>query len=140
LGKHLISDNVCRPLSGLAWRHLSEWHGAALCRRRRLSGDERRHADPRFLAACGGRGFADYTFFDGTIDEIRISDVVRYPSSFVPSGVPFSADANTLGLYHFDEGAGQATRTKIPYFPPSANDARPGNSGSADSADSTLDS
>src|SRR5581483_12494229 len=43
--------------------------------------------------------------FSGVIDEVRISNVVRYTGSFTPSG-PYVADANTKGLWHFDEGSG----------------------------------
>jgi hypothetical protein len=38
--------------------------------------------------------------FDGKIDEIRISNVVRYPSSYTPPG-KFACDANTRALWHF---------------------------------------
>jgi len=44
-------------------------------------------------------------FFDGVIDEVRISDNVRYTVDFTPTG-PFSTDANTMGLWHFDESVG----------------------------------
>ena len=78
-------------------------------------------------------GFGGYPFFDGTIDEVRISDVVRYTSDFVPSSEPFSPDANTLGLWHFDEGAGQiAADVSTP-----ANDGTLGDTDNVDSADPT---
>ena len=44
---------------------------------------------------------ADY--YDGILDEIRFSDIVRYGSDFTPSTEPFSSDANTLALWHSDE-------------------------------------
>ena len=34
---------------------------------------------------------------------MRISNVARYASNFT---LPFAPDANTVGLYHFDEGSG----------------------------------
>jgi len=45
--------------------------------------------------------------FTGAIDELRFSNVVRYegPTVQVPTAA-FSPDANTVGLYHFDEGSG----------------------------------
>src|SRR6185312_13221214 len=46
------------------------------------------------------------TSFNGAIDEIRVSNNIRYTSNFVPSGVRFTSDANTLGLWHLDEGTG----------------------------------
>jgi lysophospholipase L1-like esterase len=51
-------------------------------------------------------GFGGY-FFNGKIDEVRISNNVRYTSDFVPPTGSFALDANTLGLWHFDEGEGQ---------------------------------
>lgn len=47
--------------------------------------------------------------FNGVIDEVRVSNVVRYSDNFTPSNAPFSSDANTMTLYHFDEGSGQTT-------------------------------
>ncbi len=43
--------------------------------------------------------------FDGSIDEVRLSTVVRYDATFVPAG-PFTVDPSTAALYHFDEGSG----------------------------------
>jgi hypothetical protein len=48
-------------------------------------------------------------FFDGWIDEVRISKFARYDKDFVPDKV-FKPDDNTLGLYHFDEGSGDTVR------------------------------
>jgi len=44
---------------------------------------------------------------DAIIDEVRISDSVRYsdPTYQIPTA-PFTADANTVGLWHFDESSG----------------------------------
>lgn len=43
----------------------------------------------------------------GTIDEVRISNLVRYTSNFTPSSTSYVTDANTLGLWHMDERTGQ---------------------------------
>lgn len=45
--------------------------------------------------------------FQGIIDEVRISRGVRYPDVFNPA-IYLEADADTLGLWHFDEGSGAA--------------------------------
>ncbi|MDA8395254.1 MAG: hypothetical protein M0T72_08460 [Candidatus Dormibacteraeota bacterium] len=37
------------------------------------------------------------------IDEFRISSVARYTQNFTPALVPFTTDADTLVLWHFDE-------------------------------------
>ncbi len=43
--------------------------------------------------------------FAGVLDEVRISKVARYDKGFTPD-VRFTADKDTLALYHFDEGTG----------------------------------
>ena len=44
--------------------------------------------------------------FRGWIDEIRISNALRYTAAFPRPTAVFLSDANTLGLYHFNEGTG----------------------------------
>ncbi|MBI5359621.1 MAG: DUF2341 domain-containing protein [Planctomycetes bacterium] len=48
-------------------------------------------------------------YFDGTIDEVRISNNIRYTSNFVPQNTPFITDTNTTGLWHLDNDAGDAS-------------------------------
>ncbi|HNT28669.1 MAG TPA: LamG domain-containing protein, partial [bacterium] len=52
----------------------------------------------------GSRRSSTPSYFDGLIDEIRISNVARYNSSFTPQQ-RFASDGNTIGLWHFEEGA-----------------------------------
>ena len=56
---------------------------------------------------------------DGTLDELRISDVVRYESDFDPPTQPFEPDGHTKALFHFDgsaEGLGaNGARLKVEY-------------------------
>ncbi len=57
----------------------------------------------------GATGGGD-SYFDGVIDELRLSDAVRYTGSqFNVSQVPFSPDANTRLLLHFDDAVGSST-------------------------------
>lgn len=46
--------------------------------------------------------------FIGRIDEVRLSSIVRYPSDYSPLST-FTADADTLGLWHFDEAEGSTS-------------------------------
>jgi hypothetical protein len=46
-----------------------------------------------------------YPSFRGLLDELRISDTVRYITSYTPASY-LSDDAHTVALYHFDEGNG----------------------------------
>jgi hypothetical protein len=47
-------------------------------------------------------------FFVGWLDELRFSDILRYPSheDFQTPKDPFQLDEHTLALYHFDDGVG----------------------------------
>lgn len=48
-----------------------------------------------------------YPSFRGLLDELRLSRSLRYGAlPFAPATVPFATDGDTVGLYHFDEGAG----------------------------------
>ena len=47
--------------------------------------------------------------FPGRIDKVRVSRSARYRETFVPRR-RFEADADTMALYHFDEGAGDVAR------------------------------
>ncbi len=49
---------------------------------------------------------AAYPSFRGWVDELRLSTVRRYNGSFTRPTGPFTPDANTAALYHFDEGSG----------------------------------
>jgi len=49
---------------------------------------------------------ASYPSFFGWVDEVRLSDVLRYSGNFTPPQQAFVADADTAALYHFDEGNG----------------------------------
>jgi hypothetical protein len=46
---------------------------------------------------------------EAVIDELRVSDVARYQDDFTPQVDPFVLDANTVMLFHFDEGTGNIT-------------------------------
>lgn len=49
---------------------------------------------------------AGYPSYNGKMDELRISTNIRYSGTFIPPVAPFITDANTAGLYHFNEGSG----------------------------------
>jgi hypothetical protein len=52
-------------------------------------------------------GFPGYGFFNGTIDELRFSNIARYNGTYSVPSAPFVADGNTTLLWSFDEGSGQ---------------------------------
>jgi hypothetical protein len=65
--------------------------------------------DPSTVASAfiGRRGWISTSNFpepfSGIIDEVRISNISRYSSSFNPPSTPYTCDGSTLRLYHLDE-------------------------------------
>jgi hypothetical protein len=47
-------------------------------------------------------------FFNGFLDEVRVSDIVRYTGDFAPPD-SLNMDANTRALFHFNETVGSTT-------------------------------
>jgi hypothetical protein len=47
---------------------------------------------------------SEFPSYSGLMDELRFSTTLRYTTTFSPPG-RFTADAQTVGLYHFDEAA-----------------------------------
>ena len=58
----------------------------------------------RTTVVLGGATYAK-TGLGGKIDEVRISNVVRYTGAFTPAR-RFTSDADTVSLWHLDEGGG----------------------------------
>lgn len=69
----------------------------------------KRSAMPILIGAEPSSVRAPDQFFDGTIDEVRISSVVRYKSDFTPEQ-RIEPDDKTVVLYHFDEGTGAVAK------------------------------
>jgi hypothetical protein len=57
----------------------------------------------------GRSQFGADPYFNGVLDEVRLSTTVRYTADFAPPTMPFTADGATLLLYQFSEGSGQTT-------------------------------
>lgn len=56
---------------------------------------------------------AQFLSYSGWFDEMRVSNVLRYSGPFVRPSAPFVRDADTVVLYHFDEGAGEVVRDDL---------------------------
>ena len=54
----------------------------------------------------GGEKHGVGVAYTGYLDELRISNTVRYSSGYTVADGEFEPDANTMGLYHFNEGSG----------------------------------
>ena len=61
------------------------------------------------VAISTGRNRQQGDFFRGVIDELRVSKIARYDQDYVHQP-RLDADADTLALYHFDEGTGGVLR------------------------------
>jgi len=60
-----------------------------------------------------GRGSEDHSIFNGLIDEVRISKVIRYKETgYTVPTEEFKPDADTVLLYHFNEASTDATDLK----------------------------
>ncbi len=67
--------------------------------------------DDPFLTFGAGKQDEDFVLhpsYDGLLDEIRVSTVLRYTSGFTRPRSPFIADADTAALDHLDEDAGDS--------------------------------
>ncbi|MBW2292511.1 MAG: LamG domain-containing protein [Deltaproteobacteria bacterium] len=62
------------------------------------------NSDPYLVFGAEKHGFQGINF-SGWLDEVRLSNTIRYTASFPAPSVPFSPDGSTLALWHFDEGA-----------------------------------
>ncbi len=51
-----------------------------------------------------------YPSFSGYLDELRVSNRVRYSSAFTKPAGTFKADEQTVALFHFDEGEGRVVK------------------------------
>lgn len=66
------------------------------------------NSDPFFVIGAEKHDTDPQTYlsYKGTFDELRVSKALRYTAAFKRPSAPFATDANTVGLYHFDEGTG----------------------------------
>jgi hypothetical protein len=71
-------------------------------------------SDPFLVLAAekhdAGSGFPS---FNGSLDELRLSTTIRYNGNFTPPAGPFTPDADTAALYHFNEGSGTTLGDEI---------------------------
>jgi len=49
---------------------------------------------------------AQFPSYNGHLEELRFSNILRYTTNFSPASSPFTSDSSTMALYHFEEGSG----------------------------------
>jgi hypothetical protein len=54
---------------------------------------------------AGGYGTGGSYNWNGIVDEIRVSKVLRYTTTFVPQSTAFQSDSNTVALWHLDSNS-----------------------------------
>ncbi|GAB4121083.1 MAG: hypothetical protein Fur005_24710 [Roseiflexaceae bacterium] len=104
--RRAINSNV--RLVANQWYHVAATYDGTNARVY-VNGNQGTSANLRTLAPAGVLrvgGLGGFAFFNGQMDKLRISSVVRYTAAFTAPG-RFSSDVSTLALYHFDEGSGQ---------------------------------
>jgi Concanavalin A-like lectin/glucanases superfamily len=62
--------------------------------------------DPFLVLGAEKFDNANAKAFNGLIDELRVSTMLRYTGTFPRPSTPFTLDGNTAALYHFDEASG----------------------------------
>ena len=69
-----------------------------------------------------------YETFRGQIDEVRVSAIARYDTTFTPATEPFTTDAYTMALWHFDDGTGDVATDATGNFNAILGDPHPDSS------------
>jgi len=74
-------------------------------------GDAANDSPDTFKVGRRTRGGATHSIFTGLIDEVRVSNSIRYTQAgFKVPTTCFTPDANTMALYHFDSQEGTTVR------------------------------
>ena len=84
-----VPTNSCSPDGG---------SGSASCE----------NSDPFLVFGAEKHGFSGINY-NGWLEEIRLSNALRYATSFAVPDTPFVPDADTAALYHLDEGGGASS-------------------------------
>jgi hypothetical protein len=67
------------------------------------------YSDPFLVVGAEKHGYGGISFA-GWVDELRVSRRLRYDAGFPVPTAPFATDADTVGLYHFDDAEGTVAR------------------------------
>lgn len=65
------------------------------------------YSDPYLVFGAEKHGYESISY-DGWLDEVRVSDVLRFTAPFAVPTAPPPVDGDTVALYRFDEGPGAA--------------------------------
>ena len=102
---------VSGTISTGAWHHAAGTYDGATMRlfvdgilvdAAPVTGNIDQTTKPFYIASADGAG----DLFAGNIDEVRLSNTVRYTTNFAVATGPFAPDAFTAGLWHLDDATG----------------------------------
>lgn len=71
------------------------------------------NSDPFLVFGAEKHDYPGSLYFNGWLDEIRISDTLRYNTNFTPPTAPYATDNRTVALYHLNEGSGTAIQDAL---------------------------
>lgn len=71
-------------------------------------------SDPYLVFGAEKHDYPGSRYYNGLLDDVRLSNIVRYTGDFARPTAPHPADANTVALYRFDEGSGTAIGDSAP--------------------------
>ena len=108
---------------------INKWHYFAITKEANLTGkiyidgqliEEGKFQNNNYLfnqLHIGARYYTSWDgFFKGWLDEFRMSNKIRTSSeilNYYQSKQPFTADSNTIGLWHFDESSGTSFANSV---------------------------
>lgn len=72
------------------------------------------NSDPYLVFGAEKHDYAGSRYYNGLLDDVRLSNIVRYLGDFTPPTAPHAADTNTVALYRFDEGSGTTIADSAP--------------------------
>ena len=107
-------ESTTTGLNDGAWHHMAVSRESAGDAKLFIDGTHEATQDDNYDFDSGGvvnigrQNWGPGGYFNGYIDEIRVSDTARYTTTFTPQTTQFTADANTVLLIHsdFDGGLG----------------------------------
>jgi hypothetical protein len=102
--KYSYDNNIIGPGSPVGLHHVAMTFGPTVAGKQRVQKwfDGKRVTDGEFVSAHDPLAVLQS---DGFISELRVSKGVRYAAEFLPQA-RFEPDADTIALYHCDEGRG----------------------------------
>ena len=110
-GVHIIYSDAAVPLN--EWTHVATSYGdgklnlfinGVLERTEEIPTPPTQSGDNRIVLGGNGLASTSRESIDGLLDEVRLSDVSRYNTTFTIPTSEFTADENTLLLFHFTDG------------------------------------